>query len=113
MRGGWIDIASAWPEHEVCNVTPAQVLFRATTAGVIFTLTPSNRLRLGGDREAINLWLGTIGEFEAELIAELAVQAESGPMDGDHLPAATDISPDAGQRTLEPGIGLTTKGIEQ
>ena len=68
-------------------VNPAQVLFRATKAGVIFTLTPSNRLRLGGDPEAINLWLGEIGRHETELIAELQHQCllglQGGPLAND------------------------------
>ncbi|MFA6312515.1 MAG: hypothetical protein WCV99_04245 [Sterolibacterium sp.] len=94
-------------------MTPRQLLFLAQADGVMVALTAAGRLKLSGDDLAIDRWLGTVGQYSSQIIAELSVQAESGPMDGDHLPAATDISPDAGQRTLEPGIGLTTKGIEQ
>ncbi|MFA6312640.1 MAG: hypothetical protein WCV99_12400 [Sterolibacterium sp.] len=94
-------------------MTPRQLLSLAQADGVMVALTAAGRLKLSGDQLAIDRWLGTVGQYSSQIIAELSARAESGPMDGDHLPAAMSLSPDGSRRALEPGIGLTTKGIEE
>jgi len=52
----------------------------AAADDVQMTLTPSGRLKLSGDQDAIDRWLGTVGQYSDQIIAELSARAESGPM---------------------------------
>ena len=77
-------------------MTPAQIIHRAMAAGIVFSLTESGRLRLGGDRDAIHSWLGEIGQHETELIAELQHQCllglQGGPLANDQQVAGATIT---------------------
>lgn len=90
-------------------MTAAELVDQVRASGVQMTLTPSGRLKLSGDQDAIEPWLSVVGKWQFLLIAELTAQAESGPMDGDHLPAAMSASPDAGRRALEPIFDSPTR----
>jgi len=94
-------------------MTPRELIAQAAADGVQMLLTAGGRLRLVGDQDAIEPWLSVVGKWQFLLIAELTAQAESGPMDGDHLPAAMSASPDGSRRALEPAISLTSKGIAE
>lgn len=66
-------------------MTPGDLLTMAAADGVHFSLSPSGRLKLSGDPLAINLWLGEIGQHEAELIAEIEHQCLLGLRPGANL----------------------------
>lgn len=95
------------------TMTAAELVAQAAADGVQMLLTAGGRLRLVGDQGAIDRWLGTVGQYSSQIIAELSAQAESGPMDGDHLPAAMSLSPDGSRRALAPAINPIMKETEQ
>ncbi|MFA7271035.1 MAG: hypothetical protein WC073_16995 [Sterolibacterium sp.] len=73
-------------------MTPAELIDQAKADGVTMTLTPSGRLRLNGNQEAIWRWLGAINQYQGALIAVLSAGRIAGPLANDQQVAGATIT---------------------
>ena len=86
---------------------PHDMIQQANNDGVILSLTPSGRLRLGGDLEAIARWRPIVWQYQAELIAELSAGAKSRPLLRDRPADHARVSPEQQAFNRAPEIKRT------
>jgi hypothetical protein len=57
-------------------MTPATIIQKARTDGVMLALSPTGTIKAAGNAEAVNRWLPVIREHKAELLNELRAANE-------------------------------------